>query len=276
MKQWTNDDMILLYYQELDDEQSQQLSDAIKASDLLQARYREVCGLLDSVGKDNVPPPSSDLNQRIMANVAELKQTRHALDLDNTKAKSGLSLWSRARAKLAQLFPSDQWGGLATASAVIAVTISVVFYMGRLSVEPVTMATNTSPALRFVDQPAFDEKASRRILLTNVSSHLETSGRFLTLVSNSGKDSEIDMASRAQMLQDMIGFNRLYRRAAERSNDLPLVSVLQQMEIVLLQLSHTDDDTNESDLDGIRSRLDDSDLLFKLKVTNKKINRELI
>lgn len=273
MKQWTNDDLILFYYQELDDDQSQQLGDAIVASDLLKEQYDEICNLLGGVIKDDVPTPRADLNQKIMANITELKQASPPLRYANTKPK--LSLFGLAREKLTQILPSDQWGGLATASIAITVAIGVVFYMGRMSVEPVTIANERSATSTAEDQFAFNEKVSRRILLTNVSSHLETGERLLTMVSNSDEDARVDLTSRTQMLEEMIGFNRLYRRAAERSEDRTLVRVLQQMEIVLLQLYHTDNDTSESELKGIRSRLDDSDLLFKLKVTNKKIIKQI-
>jgi hypothetical protein len=111
-------------------------------------------------------------------------------------------------------------------------------------------------------------------LLTNVSSHIETSQRLLTLVSNGKDDPTGGIELRRQMLDELISFNRLYRRMAEQSNDTMLASVLQQTESVLLEINHTKSVIGE--WEKVRVRLQGTDLLYKLKVTDKKINRELI
>jgi hypothetical protein len=273
MKQWTKDDLILFYYQELGDVEGQQLNAAIAASGSLKQQYQDVCELLGSISKNDVPAPSKDLNRKIMTNIAEHKARSQSVR--PSKPQRQIGLISLVREKLSLLLPSAQWGGVATASVAIAM---VMFYMGRMSVEPTEMANQKSAiaAGAGADQYAFDEKVSRRILLTNVSSHLETGQRLLTQVSNSDESSQIDLASRGQMIEEMIAFNRLYRRVAERSDDGTLVSVLEQMETVLLELYHTDEDGIDGNLKGIRSRLDDSDLIFKLKVTHKKLSKQII
>ena len=285
MKQWTKEDLILFYYGELDENQAQELGNALTGSSQLKQDYDEICGLLDGVIEQELPEPSEHLNRRIMANIDELKSP--ALAAPVAKQRPQLAAEKTVNRRLSGYFTPDRWGGLvsslfagpafATASIAIAFVMVGVFYLGRMSAEPIDLmvvAQNDNPAAH--DNYAFDEQESRRILLTNVSSHLETGERLLTLVSNSDENSKVDLQSRSQMIEEMIGFNRLYRRSAERSNDGTLVNVLQQMEIVLLELYHTDNGADEGELRGIRSRLDDSDLLFKLKVTNKKINREII
>lgn len=292
MKQWTKEDLILFYYQELDDNRARQLNDALATSDQLNQEYEELCTLLGAVIDDDVPEPDVNLNQRIMAGIDALKSP--AREETAIKKRGWIATAGFATKKIAGLksryFSPDRWGGLtgnsfrgpsfATASVAMALLIVGVFYLGRLSVDPIDSPNEKILIVQNDNIPssipyAFDEQASRRILLTNVSSHLETGERLLTMVSNSEAGSKADIKSRRQMIDEMIGFNRLYRRAAERSNDRSLVNVLQQMEIVLLELYHTDDGADVEELNDIRSRLDASDLLYKLKVTNKKIDQEI-
>ena len=272
MKSWTRDDLVLFYYRELGESQSRELTIAIANSAQLKQEYKQICNVLDSAVSAEIPELSENLNQRIMTNIYE-QQVRTT---PVAKAHSKRGILSSLRNHLTEIFFTDQWRYCATASIAIAVVMAGVFYMGRISVESESIVIEQAGAPEVGAQYAFDDQASHRILLTSVSSHLESGGRLLTQVSNGAEGAEVDLPAREQMLEQMIAFNRLYRRAAERSSDGTLVSVLQQMENVLLELYHADDAVNDAGLKGIRSRLDNSDLLFKLKVTNKKISQEII
>jgi hypothetical protein len=151
-----------------------------------------------------------------------------------------------------------------------------IFYLGRWSATPLEAPIVDLGAASKIERsfrPSDD--ASRRVLLTNVSSHIETSQRLLTLVSNGGGELSAELEPRRQMIEELISFNRLYRRIAVRSGDTMLANVLQQMESVLLEISHTKS-SDDAQWNKVRERLDGTDLLFKLKVTDKRINHELI
>jgi hypothetical protein len=104
---------------------------------------------------------------------------------------------------------------------------------------------------------------------------METSQRLLIRVSN-GENADVDSETRGQIVENLIGFNRVYRRLAEQSNDRALADVLQQVESMLLEISHTSGPDMGSQWNSIRERLDRSDLIFKLKVSNQKVSQEII
>jgi hypothetical protein len=55
-----------------------------------------------------------------------------------------------------------------------------------------------------------------------------------------------------------------------------LASVLTQMESLLIELRHTGGQTGEEPFKQIQQRLIETDLLYKLRVTDAKISQEII
>lgn len=266
MKQWTDEDLILLYYEELDADKAQALRKAMTESDDLRRRYDALCKMLDTDLHHDVPKPSRDLNRNIMARVnalyAQQNSTSSISQPDNAES------WTQ---RLRQWLPFNQWNGIATASIALGLVVVITFYLGRSSVAPVDKpAVNTHIANT---AGSFDAKTSRRILLSNVSSHMETSQRLLMRVSNGGDDLTVDIDTRRQMIDDLISFNRLYRQLAEQSNDATLAKVLEQVESVLLEINNT---ANNGEWKKIQRRLDETDLVYKLKVTDSRISRGAI
>lgn len=302
MKPWTEEDLILFYYDELDDKEAQALTKALESNTKLKQQYEQLSTLLSSIGETEIPQPSADFNQRIMAGINRVDQAE--LNKDHIENVNKIENLERTQGDQISGWLSNRWhdfstwvtagsrnsragfsGGASIAMASIALLVVVtVFYLGRMSAGVAPNAdqhlAKGSVATPASESLALSSEASRRILLSNVSTHLEAGSRLFTTVSNSAGSTEIDLSEREQMIEDLISFNRLYRQAAERSQDSHLALVLQQMERVLLQLHHVDiggsGATNAQSLDKVRSRLDDSDLLFKMKVANKKIEQEFI
>ena len=69
MKQWTSEDLTLFYYDEMPSQQRQALTDQLADNETLRLEYAELCEWLDSSVAIEVPPPSEQLNQRIMAGI---------------------------------------------------------------------------------------------------------------------------------------------------------------------------------------------------------------
>ena len=134
---------------------------------------------------------------------------------------------------------------------------------------------NNSPNDR-TDVAQFSPRESERVFFSNVSQHLEIGGRVLQMVSNGNGDLAEKVAERKQTIDELVALNRLYRRLAEQSGDIQLVGLLQQMERMFIELNHTDTTTKATDFENIRERLEQSDLLYQLKITDKKIEQKLI
>ena len=261
MKQWTEEDLILYYYEELSRNEAQALREALSESKELSRQYQELCQLLGASLKQEVPEPDAGMNRRIMAEVNALHSQQRMTPLETDSG-------TRAK-KLLQWLGLNRHGGFAAAGMALAMLVVVTFYLGRLSVEPVD--NNIAEHQTTEQTVGFDDQASRRILLANLSTHMESSQRLLTMVSNGGSNLGDAMQARRQMVSDLIEFNRLYRRIAEQSNDTMLAALLQQMESLLLEINNSDD---TSEWNRIQQRLDDTDLLYKLKVTDNRIKQE--
>lgn len=281
MKQWTEEDLILLFYGELSVDQANQLNQVLAGStaqsNVLRTQYEALKEALGPSLEFDVPAPSSGLNDRIMAavNVAECDKQERLRSIATVEPEADLSAFSRVSQRLAGWFAIPRGQNTKSAFAFTFFVLVGIFYIGRWSAGPVSMPIVT------IDKQAVDQQGrrsgqelGRRVLLTNVSAHIESGQRLLTLVINGGENIAQDIEPRRQMIEDLISFNRLYRRMAEQKNDAMLVAVLQQMESTLLEINHTSSDV--ADWQRLQRRLADRDLLFKLKVVDNKINRELI
>ncbi|TQV89358.1 hypothetical protein [Aliikangiella coralliicola] len=296
MKQWNKEDLILFYYGELEQEQQQSLGNALTESVQLQREYAELCDFLDNSVNLEVTEPDSDLNHNIMESIYDIadqqkkraeNQTKQS-ERDNSEANHKADHQSTLMSGFASWLKQIKWvsstGWTNSAGAVMATLLLVVsvFYLGRMSVsgpdisEQVAQNSENTQAEQTSKKIAFDQQASRRVMLTNVSAHLEMSDRLFTLVSNGNGDLPEQIEERQQVIEELVALNRLYRRIAEKSGDNQLASVLQQMESILLELNHIEKSATSSDWQNIRDRVDNADLLFKLRVTNKKLNKEII
>jgi hypothetical protein len=235
--------------------------------------------VLDNGQEDRVPEPSEGLNQRIMAaiNAAESEKTQTPLATSMASEKTASAVAEGLTQKISRWLLGSREANLRPALMLVLFVLVGIFYLGRWSASPLeSPMVHVEASDKSERHYRSSSDASRRILLTNVSSHIETSQRLLTLVSNGGGDLSTDLEPRRQMIEELISFNRLYRRIAEQSDDTMLATVLQQMESVLLEISHTERSENDAEWKKVRERLDGTDLLFKLKVTDKRINHELI
>lgn len=276
MKQWTEEDLILLYYQELDLVQTweirQDMAESSKESIALRRNYDALRKMLGSQLAIDVPAPRTDLNLTIMAavKIAE-SEKRQAPIIRAIDTQEKTKHWGQ---KISHYLVGPPSNNFRLAFMFVLFAVVGIFYLGRWSASPVGLPTallESSSETQQTYRPSAG--ASRRVLLTNVSSHIETSERLLRLISNSGNNLSSDLEPRRQMIENLISFNRLYRRLAEQSNDAMLANILQQMESILLEINHASDD--DAEWDKVRSRLDGTDLLFKLKVADKKISLEL-
>jgi hypothetical protein len=225
-----------------------------------------------------VPEPSADLTQKIMLaiNAARSKQQPAAIVRSASSEQPRSAMTERSGQKISRWMAGSLGNSLRPAFMFLLFAVVGIFYLGRWSATPLVPPIVDLGAPSKIEQsyrPSND--ASRRVLLTNVSSHIEKSQRLLTLVSNGGDELSAELEYRREMIEELISFNRLYRRIAVRSGDTMLANVLQQMESVLLEISHTKS-SDDAQWNKVRERLDGTDLLFKLKVTDKRINHDLI
>lgn len=264
MKHWTDEELVLYYYQELDETNKRELSDALAKSEHLQARLDAISGLLDETLSRDIPRPDRHFNQRIMAGIYrehnKSKQAKTAPLRTHWLHKVTIGLQSMA---LGKAFASVLLVVIATAT---------VFSLGRWSAEP-GFNSKQNPIVHSSDQ--LDTQASQRVLYAGMLAHMEHSQRLLTRVSNADPDLQNNNADRAQVMDELIGFNRLYRRLAEQAGDYPLARVLEQNEALLIELNNMAPDSGDRSWRALEQRVEQSDLVFKLKVANRRLTQQL-
>ena len=158
----------------------------------------------------------------------------------------GSEVWRELRPKLpprrATWFGVPQWAWAAAAVLALA-----AFIGGRISGPTMTVVQ--------VEPPAFADE----VLRVAVGDHLERSERFLVEAVNSGYQEPAAAI-------DLLRANRLYRQSARLAGDPEMTRVLDDLERMLTEISHRPAEIPEVDLVDFRQRVDEGDLLFRVRV----------
>ncbi len=159
------------------------------------------------------------------------------------------------------------WGPgwtLAAVSLTVVAALGIGYLAGRreaaVPAAPVA-ATGLSTAAR------------ERLLLASVESHLAGSERLLTRVTNAAPSDATALAEESVWAEALVSSNRLYRAAAERSGQRRIAALLDELEPLLLELSHSTAGAPD-DLAAAQRRIEHTDLLFKLRVTGERLQRD--
>jgi hypothetical protein len=100
--------------------------------------------------------------------------------------------------------------------------------------------------------------------------HLERSQRMLVDLVN-GDNADVSLASDRTRAADLVADGRLYRRAADRLGDVEMRTLLEDVERVLVDVANGSSGPASKDLKDVRTRIDEQDLLFRLRVAGAEI-----
>lgn len=113
-----------------------------------------------------------------------------------------------------------------------------------------------------------------RLLAAALTDHLDQSERTLLEITNATSAPDLDLRREQQRAEMLLQGNRLYRQTAESEGHTALASVLEDLERVLVEVAHVPDKLSAEELQQLRSRVEDQQLLFRLRVLNLRL-REL-
>jgi hypothetical protein len=184
----------------------------------------------------------------------------------------GRTVWARLRPQIEAIGQPDaqprtwwrlaSWPRLALAGGA-AVLVVGAFVAGRLWQAPAPTPRTTAVEVAMQGQ--------ERILMLAVGQHLERSARLLVELTNQNGGATIDISTEQASATDLLAANRLYRQAALRSGEGGLASVLEDLERVLAEITNGASTVSPADVAGLRRRLDDTGLLFKVRVSETQI-----
>jgi hypothetical protein len=105
-----------------------------------------------------------------------------------------------------------------------------------------------------------------RVLQAEVGDHLDRTQMMLVELVNAPTDHADVLAGEQARAADLVAVNRLIRQSAEQSGDGAIVSVLEDLERVLLEIANAPADASSNELTDLRARITTEDLLFRLRV----------
>ncbi|HZC66414.1 MAG TPA: hypothetical protein VE545_07555, partial [Candidatus Dormibacteraeota bacterium] len=154
------------------------------------------------------------------------------------------------------------------AAAAVAVLVVVAFFAGRKTGGPIA-----TPEIASSGGASMREK----VLLLAVEEHLGRSEMMLTELSNTEANRSgaqlIDISAEQKRAEDLLGENRLYRQTAMEQGDTAVASVLDELERVLLDVSHTPDQVSAAQLLAIQQRIEADGILFKVRVIGQQLEQ---
>jgi len=115
------------------------------------------------------------------------------------------------------------------------------------------------------------EAARDRILMDTVADHLDQSQRALLELANESDDGAADSPADQARAGELVAANRLYRQSASQAGEASLASVLDELERVLIEIANQPPDVTHTELREIRRRIDEEDLLFKIRVLSSQV-----
>jgi hypothetical protein len=233
MKHLSEDQLILFHYGELDN--SQQARRHLDDCTSCRAELAAIEQLLTEVVPDPVPERPADYGQRVW----------RRLESELTSDSQGWWLnWLKPQR-------------LAWAAATVVLMVAV-FLAGRLSVR-----WNEEPGVPTVAE------VQERVLLVALGDHLESSQFLLMELANTRsikRPQTIDISFERQWAEELVGQNRLYRQTASRAGEAAVVSVLDELERMLMDIANSSENLDWNEFANLRGRIEAQGVLFKVKV----------
>ncbi|MGE5110396.1 MAG: hypothetical protein ACM3JB_06040 [Acidobacteriaceae bacterium] len=188
-------------------------------------------------------------------------------DAPERNEEYGTEVWNRIRAHLPE--PGKRswlnWGGTrrSVAAGALAALIITAFFLGRI----------TKPVQQLGPTVANGDK-DKKVLLVALGDHLDRSQMILVELSHAPHTDDVDISSEKKRAEELLASNRLYRQAAIRNGDADIAAVLDELERVLVEVSHEPSKPDSAELREIQSRIQAKGILFKVRVIGSKVRSD--
>jgi hypothetical protein len=158
-----------------------------------------------------------------------------------------------------------QWPRWALAAG-LGLMLLGAFLAGRYWRQP---STNLAPAIA-QSQP-LSAGARERVLLTEIGDHLERSQLALIELINSKTNGAVDITPEQVLARELAAVNRLFRRTAADAGETGLATVLEDLELVLVEVANGPSKLSAEEFAALRDRIDSDGLLFKVRVLGAQV-----
>jgi hypothetical protein len=131
-----------------------------------------------------------------------------------------------------------------------------------------------SPQPRPSAELAADPQLRDRVLRSAVADYLDRSGIVLVELVNANPDASLDISSEQERATDLLTESRLYQQTALRAGDNVVAGVLDELERVLLEISHAPSRLEPAQLEDLRRRLRSEGVLFRIRVLGATVRNQ--
>jgi hypothetical protein len=207
--------------------------------------------------------------------IEALQHLASAVDVPEPEAGFEDAVWARLAPALpvrAAWPPAHRWSMRhvvtvgAWAAAIAGVVIAGYRWHGREVITPASQPTAVAKA---------PSQAQERVLLTALDAHFSQTEMLFVELMNAPDDAAGSMAFERATADDLVQSGRLYRATAAETGHRRLTDVLDDVQTVLTEVARGPEKLGKQDLAAIRSRIEDDDLLFKVRaVTNDIRDRQ--
>lgn len=232
------DDLVLHYYGELPEADESRVAGHLRSCAQCHADYRRLQQLLAAVPESALSGPELP---------PHFERTVWArLEPALPPASRGWLSWMLSPARLA-------W------TAAVALLVVAAFMAGRM------MPVNPVPA------QASNDQVRERILLVDLSDHLDRSQRMLVELVSADDSGPVDITGERNRAEDLVAANRLYRQTAAATGDAAVLDLLDQLERVLVDVAASPSTMTAQDLGDVRRRIESGSLIFKVRVVSSDL-----
>jgi hypothetical protein len=155
---------------------------------------------------------------------------------------------------------------LAGAAAAFAALLVVAFVVGRFYPR--------TGAVRPVQTAGVDPQHGERILLVAVGDYLERSQMVLVELANAHPQGPLDISAEKARAADLVSESRLYRQTAAHTGDAAVSGLLDELDRLLIEISHAPSHVSPDELDKLRQRFEAEGILFKIRVLGSNVRSQ--
>jgi hypothetical protein len=232
-----NEEQLVLYYYD-EENGAPDAAGHLESCETCRLAYASLERVLEAAADGlPVPEPAEDFGERIWKRLGQRLPARRAI----------------------VRMPAPVWRWAAAAALLLAALIAGQFYSKP---EPVRIAA------------AADPQAGERLLRLAVSDYLDRSQMVLAEVANANPRQPLDISFEQERAADLVAESRLYRQTALRTGDAAVAGLLDDLDRVMLEITHSPARLTPAELETLRDTLDAEGILFKIRVLGANVRAE--
>ena len=93
-------------------------------------------------------------------------------------------------------------------------------------------------------------------------------------LNHANPSARLDISAEQERAADLVSENRLYRQTAMRNGNTAMAGVLDELERVLVDISHEPSEMAPAELEGLQHRLESAGILFKIRVLGTNVKQQ--